>query len=311
MTRPLDPEAQAALDRLSDEGAPPLHSLSVQGARQLLVELSDTDPEPFANETVRDVRITGPDGHDLPVRVYLPQSGDDLPVLLYCHGGGWALGNLDSVDALCRLLAVEANVIVVSVGYRRSPEHPFPAALRDTYAALEWTIDSIEEPGGDPNRVGVGGDSAGGNLATAAALLSRDRGGPELSYQLLIYPALDNTFDSPSYEENADGYYLTREDMRWFWEMYLGNFVHAANPYAVPARHTDLSDLPPTFLLTCEFDPLRSEGKEYAHRLRDANVPVTYHHVEGMIHGFFRHVTRMESAREAAAAAASHLRSGL
>ena len=311
MTRKLDPEAEAALDRLAEACAPPLHTLSVAGARQLLLDLSDTDPTPVADETVRDLQIAGPEGTDLDVRVYRPNRDGDMATLIYCHGGGWALGGLDSVDPLCRLLAVEAGIIVISVGYRRTPEHSFPAALRDVYTVLEWTEGHVEPLAGDPDRIAIGGDSAGGNLAAAVTLMTRDFDGPSLDCQLLVYPVLDCAFDTASYEENAEGYYLTRADMEWFWEMYLDDPLHASNPYAAPARHPDLSGLPPAYILTCEFDPLRSEGKSYADRLRAADVPVTYANIDGMIHGFFRHVTRMDAAEASATEAARYLRANL
>ena len=312
MTAELHPESQSVLDRLDAENVPPLHTLSVESARQTLFDLSDTDPGPYGDERVRDLAISAAeDAADVPIRIYDPSGDGPKPIFMYVHGGGWALGGLDSVDGLCRLLAVESNCLVASVSYRLAPEHQFPTQLNDVRRAFEWLCDHGDVLGGDSNRIAVGGDSAGGNLATALAIWDAEQGGSAIDYQLLFYPVTNYAFDTDSYEENGEGYYLTRRDMEYFWECYLGNPVHGANPYASPLQYRDLSDLPPTYVMTCEFDPLRDDGRAYAERLEEADVAVTYENVPDMIHGYVRHVTRMDRAKETAIRAASLLKDGL
>jgi acetyl esterase len=308
MTRQLHEESRTALARLEDAGIPPLHTLSVESARQTLYDFSDTDPGQYASERVCDFAIarSKSDGEDIPIRIYDPGGDAPKPLLLYIHGGGWVLGGLDSVDGLCRILAVESGCLVTSVSYRRAPEHQFPAQLIDVEEALSWLVENGRALGGDPNRIAVGGDSAGGNLAASLAIYAAKRG-DSLAYQLLIYPVTDHAFDTDSYEENGEGYYITEKDMRYFWSQYLGNPIHGANPYASPLRHPDLSSVAPAYVMTCEFDPLRDEGKAYADRLDEAGVPVTYENVPDMIHGYVRHTTRMDRARRDATRAATLL----
>src|SRR5581483_3719120 len=223
----------------------------------------------------------------------------------HLHGGGWVLGSLETHDALCRSLARAVPAVVVAVDYRLAPEHKFPAAAEDAYAAPAWEI------GADARRVAVGGDSAGGNLAAVVSLMARDRGGPRLAHQLLVYPATDAGLEHASMRENADGYWLTRDMMAWFWNLYLGGARDGGSPLASPLRAQDLRGLPPATVITAEFDPLRDEGEAYAARLRAAGVPVDLRRWDGMIHGFFAMETIFPQGRAAVEHAAAALRDGV
>jgi acetyl esterase len=231
-----------------------------------------------------------------------------LPLLVFFHGGGFVIGDIDTHDATCRGLAKAAHCIVVSVDYRLAPEHPFPAAPEDCYAATVWVADNAASLGGDGARLAVGGDSAGGNLAAVVALMARDRGGPALTHQLLIYPVIDHNFDTASYVENGRGYLLSREMMMWFWGLYLEDAGDGSKPYASPIRAEDLSGLAAATIISAEFDPLRDEGEAYARRLGDADVAVTARRYDGMVHGFFAMTAVLDRAREAVAFAAAELR---
>lgn len=222
------------------------------------------------------------------LRIYRPEAKPPCPVLLYFHGGGWAIGDLESHDHVCRSLASRSGAIVVSVDYRLSPETRFPGAIDDVLAALRWAEGRAAEFGGDPKRLGVGGDSAGAALAAGLTIRVRDQGGPPLAFQLLIYPVTDRNFETASYLEFASGYGLTRNNMQWFWESYLSRDADAAHPWAAPLRAPDLRGLPPAFVLTANFDPLRDEGEAYAKRLHDAGVPVRCVRYAEMNHGFIR-----------------------
>ena len=295
----LHPEAETILDRVD---LPPTASLSVEGAREALRDLLVAEEPPDDDLTVRDLSIPGAGGDpetSLPIRTYTPPGEGARPVFVYFHGGGWVRGDLDTHDGLCRLLAETADCVVVSVDYRRAPEHRFPAAVHDAYAATAWAAEYAGIVGGDPDRVAVGGDSAGGNLAAAVTLLARERDGPELAHQVLLYPVTDYTFDTSSYDENAAGYLLSRASMRWYWERYLGDDIDGANPYASPLRARDLSGLPSATVITAGYDPLRDEGAAYADRLREGGVSVTHENYPGMVHVFasFPDLDRARDAR--------------
>lgn len=303
----IDPQAQALLDQLAALGAPALNTLSVEDARKMLAmmgELSGLEPEPVAK--VDDRLIPGPAGQ-IAVRIYTPQGGGPFPVLVFFHGGGFALGSIETHDELCRALTNAAGCIAVSVDYRLAPEHRFPAAVDDCYAATRWVAENANAIGGDPTRIAVGGDSAGGNLAAVIALMARDQGTPPLVYQLLVYPVTDSAFDTPSRQEYADGYFLTRDDMVWFTNLYLRSEADGDNPHASPLRAQDLSGLPPAQVITGEFDPLRDEGEAYAARLREAGVPVVCRRYNGMIHGFLS--MPFDQGKKARQEAAAGLRS--
>jgi len=303
----LDPQAQALLDLVAAFGMPALSTLSVEDARKALVqmgELSGPEPEPVAK--VEDRLIPGPAGQ-IPVRVYTPQGSGSFPVLVWFHGGGFALGSIDIVDEFCRALTNAAGCITVSVDYRLAPEHKFPAAVDDCYTATKWVAENANAIGSDPTRIAVGGDSAGGNLAAVVALMARDRGTPPLVYQLLVYPVTNFAFDTPSHREYADGYFLTKDDMTWFCNLYLRSEADSHNPYASPLQAQDLRGLPPALVITGEFDPLRDEGEAYAARMREAGVPVACKRYSGMIHGFLS--MPLDQGKKARQEAAAGLRS--
>jgi acetyl esterase/lipase len=302
----LDPQAKAFLDQAAASGAPPLNALPVPEARQALRALFSTG-ERESVKTVEDRQIPGPAGR-IPVRIYTPEGKGPLPVLVYFHGGGWVLGDLETHDGTCRSLANAAGCIVVAVDYRLAPEHKFPAAPEDCYAATKWVVLNASSFGGDPARIAIGGDSAGGNLTAAVALMAADRGAPTFVYQLLIYPVTNFSLDTPSYRENADGYLLTKDAMQWFWKHYLQTDDDGQNPYASPSRARDVRRVPPAIVITAEFDPLRDEGEAYAARLREAKVPVEVKRYNGMIHGFFSLGHVMEQGKKAVAEAAAGLR---
>jgi acetyl esterase len=258
--------------------------------------------------SVNDRTIPGPAG-EIPVRVYTPlKSGAGRGVLVYFHGGGWVIGDLDSHDAVCRAVSNAAECVVVSVHYRLAPEHRYPAAADDAYAATVWVAEHAVELGVEPTQVAVGGDSAGGNLAAVVALMARDRGGPALAFQSLVYPVVDTGFETPSYTENGEGYSLGRADMGWF----LDHYVEASarlEPYAAPLRAAHHRDLPPALVITAEYDPLRDEGEAYAARLQQAGVPVTVRRIPGMMHGFVSQLGVFHQSRAAIAEIGSALKS--
>jgi acetyl esterase len=250
---------------------------------------------------VEDRRIPGPDGR-VPIRVYTPEGRGSLPVLVYFHGGAFTLGSIDAEDAVCRRLANGAGCIVVSVEYRLAPEHKFPAGVEDSYAATKWVADHAHDLHGDPARIAVGGSSAGGNLAAVVALMSRDRGGPPLVHQLLLYPVTNYAFDTRSHWECGKGYMLTTDMMMWNWDLYLRNEADGRNPYASPLQADDLSGLPPALVITAEYDPLRDEGEAYALRMRQAGVSASCKRFDGILHGGLPPATQGEPFREAIAA---------
>jgi acetyl esterase/lipase len=304
---PLDPQAQAFLEQLAASGAPPLHELSVAEARQVIVTLFGVEGDPEPVGAVVDRMIPGAAG-EISARMYTPRGTGPFPILVYFHGGGWVIGNLDAYDATCRALTKAARCIVVAMEYRLAPEHPFPAAPEDCYAATQWVAAHATAIGGDPTRLALGGDSAGGNLTAVVAQMVRDRGGPALCYQLLVYPVTDHNYDTASYRENAEGYLLTRDAMVWFWNHYLRSPADGSNPMASPLRADNLRGLPPAMVITAEFDPLRDEGEAYAARLQEAGVPVTLKRYDGMIHGFLSLGTVLEQGKQAIADAAAALR---
>jgi acetyl esterase len=304
---PLEPQAQAFLEQLAATGATPLHELSVEQARQVIVTLFGTqgDPEPVG--AVQDCTIPGAAG-EMSARIYRPHGTGSFPVLVYFHGGGWVIGNLEAYDATCRALTKAAGCLVVAMEYRLAPEHKFPAAPEDCYAATQWVAANAASLGSDPTRIAVGGDSAGGNLAAVVAQMTHDRGGPALCYQLLVYPVTDYSFGTPSYRENAEGYLLTKDAMAWFWNHYLPSAAEGRHPMASPLRAANLNGLPPAFVLTAEFDPLRDEGEAYAARLRNAGVAVTLKRYHGMMHGFFSLGAVLDQGKQAIQDAGAALR---
>ena len=303
---PLDPQVRTVLDQIDALGLMNFTHVPAVEARRLFE--AATPPGPRADvASVEDRAVPGPEG-DVPVRVYRPRDEAGLPVLVYFHGGGFVIGSLETHDQPCRLLANAAGCVVVSVGYRLAPEHRFPAAPEDCYAAARWVAENGDALGADPARLAVGGDSAGGNLAAVVSQLARERGGPAIAHQLLIYPVTNHAFDTPSYADNAEGYLLTREMMQWFWGHYLEREADGATPLASPLRAPDLAGLPPAHVISAEFDPLRDEGEAYAERLREAGVPTVLKRYDGMIHGFLGMTEGVDAARAAVHEMAAELR---
>ena len=287
MTVALDPQMKAMLDFANSQGPMFLRAETPEGARekmQALLEARATEPPPVYR--VEDRHVPGPHGQ-VPIRIYTSEGRMPKGVLVYLHGGGWVLGSIVTHDVLCRSIANAAGCIVVSVDYRLAPEHKFPAAPEDCYAATKWVAANAASFGGDPNRVAVGGDSAGGNLAIATALMARDRGGPNLVFQLLFYPAISAANDTPSQKEfDRDGFILSRADMEWFWNHYLNSAADRNNPLACPNKASNLAGLPPALVQTCSHDPLRDEGERYAEQMKKAGVKVTLTRYDGVTHGF-------------------------
>ncbi|MDP9101266.1 MAG: alpha/beta hydrolase [Actinomycetota bacterium] len=252
--------------------------------------------------SITDATVSGPEG-GIPVRIYRPEATGPLPTLLFFHGGGFVIGDLDTHDDHARLICRDAGTVVVSVDYRLAPEHPFPAGLLDCLEVTRWAADSIGDLGGDPSRLAVGGDSAGGNLAASVALHCRDEG-PELAGQVLLYPTVDFRDDAdlhPSRAANAEGYFLTEEDMRWFGSHYLPGGVGVHDPRASVLLAEDLSGLPPAVVAVAGYDPLHDEGTAYAEALRAAGVPVVLRRYPALVHGFFGMGTFSPAAAEAVA----------
>lgn len=311
-----DAQMKAVLDELAAFNAPPSEQLSPENARNnptaadAVMGVLAKQGKP-AVEMVGDVShqlIPGPGG-DLLARLYLPQGSGPFPVLVYFHGGGWVIANLDTYDASCRALTKAANCMVVSVAYRQAPEHKFPAAAEDAYAATQWVMANAAQLKGDPRRVAVGGESAGGNLAAVTCLMARDRRGKMPVHQMLIYPVTNYAFDTPSYQENANAKPLNKAMMQWFWGHYLKNESDGNNPYASPLKAESLRGLPPATVVTADIDPLRDEGQAYAQRLREANVAVRATNYAKVTHEFFGMGAVVNKARQAVQAAATGLRS--
>lgn len=295
---PLDPEAAAILAALAANRIPEWHTLLPEEARRVyrarvdLFAARRTEVGP-----VEDVTINGPGG-PLDLRVYRPTVAGAVPILVYIHGGGWTLGDLDSHDELCRRLCKAAEVVVVAVDYRLAPEHPYPAALEDTLATIAWAREYGAEYGGRPEAIALGGDSAGGNLTAGAALYLRDHGLPNVGLQLLLYAALEASFDKLSFYENAEGKLITTKDTIWFWRNFLGP-NRAGDPYAEPLASHSLSGLPPTLVITAGFDPVRDDGEIYAQKLLAAGNDVILKRYPGTIHGFLGVPSELDAGKDA------------
>ncbi|MBB1092568.1 alpha/beta hydrolase [Rhodopseudomonas palustris] len=291
MPAQLDPDAAAVYKAFQDAGRPAYEDLSADEARAYyLAARVVSNPDPRELASVQSIVIPGPAG-DIPARVYTPKTlrqDDGLsPALVFFHGGGWVIGNLDTHDVVCRAIADEGQLIVVSVDYRLAPEHKFPAAVEDAIAATQWIADNARKLGIDAEQLSVGGDSAGGNLSAVVTIHARDHGGPMLAGQVLIYPATDFAMNHPSHHEPETSVLLTHSVIRWFRDHYLTGAHDEKDWRASPARVETLAGLPPAFVMTAGADPLRDEGDEYARRLADAGVPVTHRTYPGQFHGFF------------------------
>ena len=307
----LHPQARALLDLMERNGIPPVHTLSAADARRFYRERRAlTQPDAPALPVVRDLSADGPAG-PIPLRLYRSAADGTLPVLVYFHGGGWVIGDLDTHDVLCRQLALGAGCAVVAVDYRMGPEHRFPAAVDDCLAATRWVGANAAALGVDPSRLAVGGDSAGGNLAAVVAIAARDAGGPPIAYQLLIYPATDQRRVAPSHTTNAQGYLLTADSMRYYHDHYIDDPKHDLDWRASPLLAPDLSGLPPALVLVAGYDPLRDEGVQYAQKLTEAGVRTALVSFERQIHGFVPMGRALDEANEAVAMCADALARGL
>jgi acetyl esterase len=281
----LDPQVKALLDQMAAAKQPAFHSQTPADARKSMNAMLEALGNGEAVHKTEDRKIPSPDG-DIPVRIYTP-SVKPNGILVYFHGGGWVVGDLDSHDYVCRALTNAAGCTVVAVHYRLAPEHKFPDAPEDCYAATNWVSKNAAALGSDANHIAVGGDSAGGNLAAAVSLMARDRGGPKIRHQMLIYPATDAAMNTASQNEfTQDGFVLSKLDMKWFWGHYLKNPKDGENPYASPSRAKDLRNLPPAHVITAEHDPLRDEGEAFAEQLKTAGNKVKLKRYGGVMHGF-------------------------
>jgi acetyl esterase len=303
---PVDQQIQALLDK--GTGVPATHTLPVGVARAQYEARIALMALPAEIAGTRELITEGPGG-ELRIRVYSPHGSGPFPLLVFFHGSGFVLCSLDTHDGMCRNLCAGAECVVASVDYRLAPEHKFPAGIDDCWHATRWAAAHAAELGADARRIAIGGDSAGGNMAAVTALRIRDEGGPELCGQMLLYPVTDyHTPGTPSYEENAEGYGLTRDTMKWFWSHYLTNPSEGAHPYASPLRAADFSSLPPALVITAEYDPLRDEGELYAERLRRAGVSTTLSRYDGVNHGFMFWVGLVDKAGAAMNQASHWLR---
>lgn len=309
----LNPQYRALALAMQQQGAVPLHTLTPGEARRQYLSRRCWQPDAPEVADVRSLQFSGPAG-SVSLRLYRPLRSDPsqtLPALVYFHGGGWVIGDLDSHDTLCRELANGSRCVVIAVDYRLAPEHRFPAAVDDALAAVRWVRDHAGSLGIDPTRLAVGGDSAGGNLAAVSALAVRDAGEPSLAFQLLIYPVIDARRGSESYRSLGQGYGLTADTMQWFCALYFEDTSQEADWRASPLMHADLSRLPPAFILTAGYDPLRDEGLEYAQKLTEAGTPSSLINFERQVHGFVTMGRVIDEAKVAVQLCASQLREAL
>ena len=300
----LDPDAAAVFRAFQEAGRPPYETVSPAEARELYLKgCFVSNPEPPELASVEPLTIPSPAG-SIPARIYTPtrlrKANGLAPGLVFFHGGGWVIGDLDSHDVVCRKLADEGELMVVSVDYRLAPEHKFPAAVDDAIASTKWIAENAKQFGIDASRLMVGGDSAGGNLAAVVAISARDGNGPDIAGQLLIYPAIDFAMTHPSHREPETSILLTHSVIRWFRDHYLNGAADVGDWRASPARARTLIGLPPAYVLTAGADPLRDEGDEYARRLKEAGVAVTHRTFPGQFHGFFTMGKLLQQANVAA-----------
>lgn len=319
----IDSDAQAVLDQFAKFGAPPIETMSPENARNaptlknaveemtaesvLARATTIAKPMPPPVGQISHRLIPGADG-DILARIFTPEGDGPFPVLVYFHGGGWVIANLDVYEPSCRALCNAVSAIVISVAYRLAPEHKYPAAVEDAYAASQWVMENAQALNGDPTRVAVAGESAGGNLAAVVCLKARDEGGRMPVAQLLIYPVTDHRMNTPSYQEHANAKPLNAAMMPWFWQHYLESEAQGGEPYVSPMLADNLSNLPPAIVITAESDPLRDEGEAYAKRLALAGVSVTARRFDGVMHEFFGLAGVVGKATEAVGEAASALK---
>lgn len=300
----MNRQMQDLLDRYQELGSADITALTAEEARQMpeLRDAISASPEPVAKIDHQVI------GNGITLRIYTPEGEGPFPILVYYHGGGWVLSSLNTYDASCRGLANRAECIVVSVGYRQAPEHPYPAARDDAFEAYRWVLDRGRSINGDVDRVAVAGESAGGNLAAVVAMMARDRGVQAPLHQLLIYPVTQHGFETLSYREHENAKPLNRKMMQWFWSHYLPESALTDDPYHSPLKAANMEGLAPATVITAEIDPLQTEGFLYAESLRDSGVPVYYKNYEGVTHEFFGFASILRKADEAMTDAADQLR---
>jgi acetyl esterase len=308
-TKGLDPQVAGLLKQMIDMKLPELHTMAPRSAREFFntsIKLVMGMPEEVSK--VEDMKIPGP-AVPIPIRVYTPGGKGPFPIFVYIHGGGFVVGDIHMGDNFCRAIANRASCVVVSVDYRLAPEHKFPAALDDSYAAVRWVADNADHLNGDRSRIAVGGDSAGGNLSAVVSLRARDESAKFPVCQVLIYPATNLSMHATgSMSEFSEGYFLTGADMLWFGDQYFEKGHDRRNPYASPLLAADLSNLPSALIITAGFDPLRDEGEAYGNRLRKAGVPVKVSRYAGMIHGFITMDGMIDKCKDAINEVAANLR---
>lgn len=310
----LDPRAATVIDRMTAPGIKPLEQMTPEEARADRARFAEERAAiaaPFQEVARVQNRTIPGQGGPIPVRVYWPEELANQPALIYFHGGGWVFGNIESVDRTCRVFTIGARSVVVNVDYRLAPEHKFPAAAEDAYRVAAYVASHPEEFSCDPRRIAVAGDSAGGNLAAVACLMARDRGGPGIAFQLLVYPTTDYDDDRPSAQEYANGTLLTRSAVDWFWGHYVGSPEQGRHPYASPLKAASLEGLPPAMVITAERDPLRDQAEAYGRRLEQSGVPVTMKRYNGAMHVFFQMSGVLDVGKQALGDACAALRAAL
>ncbi|MGD0865032.1 MAG: alpha/beta hydrolase [Rhizomicrobium sp.] len=310
---PLDPIMKAFLDQMAAQEGPQMYELPPAQAREMFAALMQlAGPKDVPIGKVANLTCPGPGG-DIPLRIYTPVAagGEVLPALVFFHGGGWVIGNIDTHDGLCRMFANEAGVTVISVEYRLAPEHKFPAAIEDAYAAVTWIEANASDIGIDPNRLAVGGDSAGGGLAASVAQIALKNGGPTIDYQMLLFPVARIGSDTNSMRERAKGYFLERAALDWFFAHYLGEDADRSDPRMSPLAATDVAGLPPAYIMVAGFDPLHDEGVEYAEKLKAAGVSVSVAEYPDLVHDFIYLQAVLPQAPLAVKGAAAALRGAL
>jgi acetyl esterase len=305
---PLAPEYQALLAQLAEQPGPKFTELSPEEGRAMY-RLARPVNEELPIGRIEDRQVPTADG-DIPIRIYTPEGEGPFGILVNFHGGGWVIGDLETADSVCREMATLGNCIVISVDYRLAPEHPYPAAVDDAYAATCWTAENASALGGS-GRLGVGGESAGGNLAAVVCQKARDEQGPEIHFQFLAYPVTDHDFTRDSYARNGEGRVLDLDTMTWFWDLYCPDTTRRSEPAASPLLSQSFDDLPPAMIITAEYDPLVDEGQAYAQELADAGVPTEYVCFDGLVHDFLAHAPLMPCSRRAFDRAAAAVKAAL
>ncbi|MFO0919247.1 MAG: alpha/beta hydrolase [Planctomycetaceae bacterium] len=307
---PLHPQAVAFLNEYHGLNPTSRDAIPLAVTRQQLLGTTDIPPSCPTPAKMEDRTLRGQSG-EFRIRIHTPAGPGPFGGCVYFHGGGWVFGSIDTHDELVRRLVVETGCVFVNVDYPLAPEHKYPAALEDSYLATQWFVDHAEELGVDPQRIAVAGDSAGGNIAAVVALMARDRGGPKIAQQTLIYPITDCDFERPSYAENGKGRFLTFREVKWFWRQYVDAPEQMREPYASPLRAVSLAGLPPAYVLTAKYDPLRDEGRAYAEALEAAGVPTTLREFDGMFHGFVKRWDLFDDAKTATHELAAAIRAAI